>query len=62
MRPLEEIKKVMDKTTDKILGHKRWKQMPFTAYDIDLMVMQAKAEAYDEIVGILEKEEKNWWS
>ena len=60
MKPIEEIKKVVDEATNKILEIGKMKRCK--DHSKQFLIMVAKNDAYDEISKILEKEEANWWN
>ncbi len=61
MKPIEEIKKVVDEATNKILEIGKMKHCS-DKHSKQFLIMVEKADTYDKIAEIMEKEEKDWWN
>ena len=63
MRPIEEIRTIINAATDVILKEQRKDSKGrISVIDQAYMILLAKARAFDEISEIFEKEETNWWN
>ena len=63
MKPIEEIKIIVNGATDTILKEQRKDPTDIVlVIDQAYMILMAKARAFDEISEIFEKEETNWWN
>ena len=63
MRPIEEIRTIVNAATDVILKEQRKDSKGrISVIDQAYMILLAKARAFDEISEIFEKEETNWWN
>ena len=63
MRPIEEIRTIINATTDLILkAQRKDSKGRISVIDQAYMILLAKAQAFDEISEIFEKEETNWWN
>ena len=63
MKPLQEIKTIVDAATDALLKQNRRRSAGRISVDDKIYsIMCTKAVAYDNIAEILEKEEADWWN
>lgn len=63
MNALEEIRKVVNETTNEVLKLQRWDSCRGNGKTLRRMeIVLAKAAAFDKISEIMEKEEISWWN
>lgn len=63
MKPIEEIKIIVNGATDTILKEQRKDSNGrISVIDQAYMILLAKAQAFDDISEVLEKEDANWWN
>ena len=63
MRPIEEIRTIINATTDLILkAQRKDSKGRITVIDQEYMILLDKAAAFDKISEIFEREESNWWN
>lgn len=63
MRPIDEIRTVINTATDVILKEQRKDSKGrISVIDQAYLILLAKAQAFDDISEIFEREESNWWN
>lgn len=63
MKPIEEIKIIVNGATDTILKEQRKDPTDIVlVIDQAYMILMAKAQTFDDISEVLEKEDANWWN
>ena len=63
MNALEEIREVVNETTEELIKLQRWNPCRSNGKTLrQTEIILQKAAAFDKISGIMEKEETNWWN
>ena len=63
MSALEEIREVVNETTDELIKLQTWNPCRGNGKPLRRMeIILAKAQAFDKISEIMEQEERNWWN